>query len=198
MNLLKWKELAKRKSELGNKINNVHGTITKRKLGEKPSEESSAKVFKPVTTKLDDVIVTNLKRPRTQLKRGRKRDIIDDIDYAREVDPYEDMDIEGLIDFGDYVPPQQNKQIVPKPPTYEEDVLEGKKQIYMNPDLSPYEAPPEYEYPEGDDDEDVDYTLDKEDADNVILDDIGLRNYDDVEKTLNQEIMTSKKTKDLC
>ena len=114
MSLLKWKELAKRKSELGNKINNVHGTITKRKLGEKASEESSAKVFKPVTTKLDDVIVSNLKRPRTQLKRGRKRDIIDDIDYAREVDPYEDMDIEGLIDFGDYVPPQQNKQIVPK------------------------------------------------------------------------------------
>ena len=67
----------------------------------------------------------------------------------------------------------------------------------MNPDLSPYEAPPEYEYPEGDDDEDVDYTLDKEDADNVILDEIGLPTYDDVEKTLNQEIMTSKKTKDL-
>ena len=65
----------------------------------------------------------------------------------------------------------------------------------MNPDLSPYEAPPEYEYPEDDDDEDVDYTLDKEDTDNAILDDIGLRSYDNVEKTLNQEIMTPEKQK---
>ena len=65
----------------------------------------------------------------------------------------------------------------------------------MNPDVSPYEAPPEYEYPEDDDDEDVDYTLDKEDADNAILDDIGLRSYDTVEKTLNQEIMTPEKQK---
>ena len=79
-------------------------------------------MFKPITTKLDDVIVSNFRRPKTQLKRGKKGVVIDDIDYAPEVNPYEDMDIEGLIDFGDYVPPQQNKQIiiVPKPPTYEE------------------------------------------------------------------------------
>ena len=44
MSLLKWKELAKRESELGNKINYVHDTITKHKLGEKTSEESLAKV----------------------------------------------------------------------------------------------------------------------------------------------------------
>ena len=122
MSLLKWKEVAKRKSELGDKINYVHDTITKRKLGEKTSEESLANVFKPVTTKLDDVIVSNLRRPRTQLKRGKRGVIIDDIDYAPEVDPYEDMDIEGLIGFRDYVPPQQNRQIVPKPPTYEESL----------------------------------------------------------------------------
>ena len=92
-----WQELAKRKSELGNKINYVHDTITKRKLGEKTSEESLAKVFKPVTTKLDDVIVSNLKIPKRKPKRGKKGVIIDDIDYAPEVDPYEDMDIEGFI-----------------------------------------------------------------------------------------------------
>ena len=76
MSLLKWKELAKRKSELGNKINYVHDTMTKQKLGEKTSEESLEKVFKPVTTKLDDVIVSNLWRPRIQLKRGKKKEIL--------------------------------------------------------------------------------------------------------------------------
>ena len=136
MSLLKWKQLAKGKSELGNKINCVHDAITEKKLGEKTSEKSFEKVFKPITSKLDDVIVSNLKIAKRQPKRGKKEDI--NIDYYPEVDPYEDMDIEGLIDFGDYVPPQQEKQLVQKPPTYEEslkDVLEGKKQIYMNPDI---------------------------------------------------------------
>ena len=49
----------------------------------------------------------------------RRGDIITEIDYAPDVDPYEDMDIEGLLDFGDYVPPQQDKQPVTKPPSYE-------------------------------------------------------------------------------
>ena len=60
MSLLKWKELAKRKSELGDKINSVHDTITKYDISQQTSQESLAKVFKPVTSKLDDVIDSNL------------------------------------------------------------------------------------------------------------------------------------------
>ena len=33
------------------------------------------------------------------------------IDYAPEVDPYEDMDVEGLMNLEDYVAPQTEKQI---------------------------------------------------------------------------------------
>ena len=33
MSLLKWKELAKQKTELGNKINFVHDTILKKSIG---------------------------------------------------------------------------------------------------------------------------------------------------------------------
>ena len=36
------------------------------------------------------------------------------VDYAPEVDPYEDMDVEGLSNLEDYVPPQGEKQIAPK------------------------------------------------------------------------------------
>ena len=64
MSLLKWKKLAKQKTELGNKINFVHDTILKKQLGEKTSQESLQKVFKPITTKLDDVAFRNLNIPR--------------------------------------------------------------------------------------------------------------------------------------
>ena len=39
--------------------------------------------------------------------------------------------------------------------------------------------PPEYE-----EDEEIDYALDEEDSANMILDDLGLSNYDDIEKQM--------------
>ena len=50
--------------------------------------------------------------------------------------------------------------------------------------------PPEYE-----EDEEIDYALDEEDSANMILDDLGLSNYDDIEKQLNQPEMTQQKIK---
>ena len=194
MSLLKWKKLAKQKTELGNKINFVHDTILKKQLGEKTSQESLQKVFKPITTKLDDVAFMNLNIPRLK-KRGRNRGVPD---YAVGVED-EDGGIPdyGLDDFFDEgLVPENKKQIVPKPPTYEEslkDILEGKKQIYVDPQYFPEEPqdlPPEYE-----EDEEIDYALDEEDSDNMILDDLGLSNYDDIEKQLKQPEMTPRKIK---
>ena len=194
MSLLKWKKLAKQKTELGNKINFVHDTILKKQLGEKTSQESLQKVFKPITTKLDDVAFMNLNIPRLK-KRGRNRGVPD---YAVGVED-EDGGIPdyGLDDFFDEgLVPENKKQIVPKPPTYEEslkDILEGKKQIYVDPQYFPEEPqdlPPEYE-----EDEEIDYALDEEDSDNMILDDLGLSNYDDIEKQINQPEMTQLKIK---
>ena len=186
MSLLEWKKLAKQKTELGNKINFVHDTILKNQLGEKTSQESLQKVFKPITTKLDDVAFMNLNIPRLK-KRGRNRGVPD---YAVGVED-EDGGIPdyGLDDFFDEgLVPENEKQIVPKPPTYEEslkDILEGKKQIYVDPQYFPEEPqdmPPEYEE-------------DEEDSDNAILDDLGISNYDDIEKQLNQPEMTQRKIK---
>ena len=194
MSLLEWKKLAKQKTELGNKINFVHDTILKNQLGEKTSQESLQKVFKPITTKLDDVVFRNLNIPRLK-KRGRNRGVPD---YAVGVED-EDGGIPdyGLDDFFDEgLVPENKKQIVPKPPTYKEslmDVLEGKKQIYVDPQYfpeKPQDLPPEYE-----EDEEIDYALDEEDSDNMILDDLELSNYDDIEKQLNQPEMTPQKTK---
>ena len=109
----------------------------------------------------------------------------------------EDIPDYGLDDFFDEgLVPENEKQIVPKPPTYEEslkDILEGKKQIYVDPQYFPEEPqdmPPEYE-----EDEEIDYALDEEDSANMILDDLGISNYDDIEKRLNQPEMTQKKIK---
>lgn len=66
MSLLKWQEIAKRKTDLGHKINFVHNTILKNKLGEKASEATIQKVFSPITSKLDDTAFRNMNlgRPR--------------------------------------------------------------------------------------------------------------------------------------
>jgi len=193
MSLLKWKELAKSKTKLGNRINYVHDLITQHKIGQETSQDSFAKVFKPVTSKLDEVIESdsNLRMP--QKRRPRKRGEVPNygIDIEDEV---EDMGLDDL--FGDEVPPQQEKQLVPKPPTYEEtlqDLMEGEKKIYVDPQYfpqDPQELPPEY-----DDDEEVDYAIDDKDMNNEILDAIGITNYESVDMTLNQPEMTPDKRK---
>ena len=184
MSLLEWKKLAKQKTELGNKINFVHDTILKNQLGEKISKESFQKVFKPITTKLDDVAFRNLNIPRLTKKRGKKLGVPD---YGIALED-EDIPDYGLDDFFDEgLVPENEKQIVPKPPTYEEslkDVLEGKKQTYVDPQ----DMPPEYE-----EDEEIDYALDEEDSVNMILDELELSNYDDIEKQINQPEMTQRK-----
>ena len=162
-------------------------------MGEKTSQESFQKAFKPITTKLDDVVLRNFNIPRLTKKRGKKLGVPD---YGIALED-EDIPDYGLDDFFDEgLVPENEKQIVPKPPTYEEslqDILEGKKQIYVNPQYFPEEPqdmPPEYE-----EDEEIDYALDEEDSANTILDDLGLPNYDAIEKQLNQPEMTQKRIK---
>ena len=71
-----------------------------------------------------------------------------------------------------------------------EDTLEGKKDIYVDPQYFPQEPPPEY-----DEDEEIDYTINDYDLSNKILDDVGIQNYEDIDYQLKQPEMTPKKTK---
>lgn len=195
MSLLRWKELAKSKSDLGDKINYVKNAITQNNIGQQTSQESFSKVFKPVTSKLDDVIKSNLqiaKVPKNRVKKGMRGEM-EAPDYYPEVDPFEDMDVDNLFD--EPVMPQNEKQIVPKPPTYEEslkDLLEGNKEIYVDPQYFPEyedELPPEY------DEDEIDYALDADDEVSEILEDVGIDDYDVVQMKLDQPEMTPKKTK---
>ena len=185
MSLLKWKEMGKSKSALGKKINFVQNAITQKKLGEETSHAQYEKMLRPITTKLDDVVVPNLRVPRRvslpAQPAKRKKVKTGEIDYYPEVDPFEDMDIEGLFD--EAVPPQAKKQIssaatAGPPPSY----YEMTKELGDDP-------PPEYE-----EDDSPDYALapgDETEAEssetkeaNKLLELLNIRTYDIVDAAL--------------
>ena len=101
------------------------------------------------------------------------------IDYAPEVDPYEEMDVEGLLDLEDYVPPQGEEHIAKAPPKYEMD-----PSFWQIPD----EPPPPYE--EEEEQPALEASPEEgEDEANKILDGLELPIDDDVEKRLAEPEM---------
>ena len=72
MSLLKWQEMARSKSALGKKINFVHDAITQKKLGDETSQIGFEKMFKPITSKLDESIASNL-RSRSSFQPRKKK-----------------------------------------------------------------------------------------------------------------------------
>ena len=104
------------------------------------------------------------------------------------------MHVDDLFD--ERIQPEQNKHLVPKPPTYEgslADKIKEGKQIcvdlqYLPPE--PEDLPPEY-----DEDEVPDYALGEEDRTAKILKDLEIADYDNVNKILSQPEMTPQKTR---
>ena len=112
MSLIRWRELAKRKTMVGDKISFVYDTLTKAKLGEETSQLAYEKIFRPITSKMDvstsDGTSISSTKPTSIVK--KKPSCTKEIDYYPDVDPYEEMDVEGLIDFGEEVLPGEEKQ----------------------------------------------------------------------------------------
>ena len=109
------------------------------------------------------------------------------------------MDVEGLLNLEDYVLPQGEKRIAPKPPEYQK--------FEMDPsywELDPEEPPPLYEdlsiaedkkaieAPPDDDDDDDEGSGSVSEA-NKILNHLDLPIYDDVQMRLDQPEMTATK-----
>ena len=188
MSLLKWKEMAEKRSELGKKINTVRDTIKQKKISDQMGEVEAEKLFKPITSELKE-----LTAPKAPLRRlVKKKRPVPDYGIAID-DEVPDYGLEDL--FGDQVLPQNDKQLVPKPPSYEdvlEDLASGKKQMYIDPEYmyEPEDLPPEYE-----EEEVPDYNILEEDRINQALDQLGIPNYDDVELRLTEKDMDNKKSK---
>ena len=196
MSLSKWKELADRKAKTGQMKRNLFDEITEEKIRSKTTDQAIAKTFR--LDRLDQIAEQTKPKPRRRIQIPRiNRE--GGIDYAPEVDPYEDMDVEGLLNLEDYVPPQAEKQIakIPKKaPKYEMDPsfwqLDDPPPLYEEKDPLAIEEPP-------DDDEDDEF-VDAEEGEaeegdvveeaNKILDELGLPNYYDVEMRLDEPEMT--------
>ena len=180
MSLLKWKEMAEKRSELGKKINTVRDTIKQKKISDQMGEVEAEKLFKPITSELKE-----LTAPKAPLRRlVKKKRPVPDYGIAID-DEVPDYGLEDL--FGDQVLPQNDKQLVSKPPSYEDvlkDLASGEKHMYEPEDL-----PPEYE------EEVPDYEILEEDSINQVLDSLSLPNYDDVDLQLEEENMNDKKRK---
>ena len=187
MSLLKWKEIAEKRSELGKKINTVRETIKQKKISDQMGEAEAEKLFKPITSGLKDLTL-----PKMPLRRlPKKKRPVPDYGIAID-DEVPDYGLEDL--FGDQVLPQNDKQLVPKPPSYEDilkDLASGEKQMYIDPAFmyEPEDLPPEYE------EEVPDYEILEEDRINQALDELQIPNYDEVELRLQQEEMNDIKRK---
>ena len=190
MSLLKWKELAQKRSELGKQINTVKETIKQKSISDQMGEVEAEKLFKPITSGLKELTAPKALMRRLAKKKGPVPD------YGLEIGDDEEVPDYGLEDlFGEQVQPQNEKQLVPKPPSYEDvlgDIASGEKKIYIDPEYM-YEQedlPPEYEEEEG-----PDYNIIEEDAVNQALDTLNIPNYDAVELILTQEGMDDAKRK---
>ena len=184
MSLSRWKRLAQRKTKSGQAVNELYDDITEEKIRSKTTDAAIAKTFRlDRLDRLDQIAEQTKPRQRRRVPLRPRMDTDGGIDYVPEVDPYEEMDVEGLLDLEDYVPPQAEKQIAKAPPQYEMD-----PSFWQIPD----EPPPPYE------EEEEQPALEAppqegEDEANKILDGLELPNYDDVEKRLAQPEMNDER-----
>ena len=185
MSLLKWKEMAEKRSKIGQDINTIRETLKQKKITDTMSDVEADKLFKPITSGLKE-----LTQPQPIKRRLlRKKAEVPDYGINIEDEGIPDYNLEDLFDEG--VQPQNTKQLVPKPPSYDEvlkDLETGKKKISINPEYMPQlEDPPEYE-----EDEVPDYGIFEEDRINETLDELGITNYDEIEAQINRDDMTEK------
>ena len=176
MSLSRWKELAQRKTKVGRAVNQLYDDITEEKIGSKTTDQAIAKTFR--LNRLDQIAEQTKPKHRRRVPLRPRVNPDGGIDYAPEVDPHEEMDVEGLLNLEDYVPPQAEKQIAKKPPQYQMD-----PSFWQIPD----EPPPPYE-----EEEEEQLALEappEEDEANKLLDQLDLPNYDDVEKRLAEPEM---------
>ena len=93
---------------------NLVDEITTEKMRSKTTDEAVANTFR--LDRLDQIA----EQTKPKAKRGVRFQIPrinrdEGIDYAPEVDPYEDEDVEGLLNLEDYVAPGAERQIATMP-----------------------------------------------------------------------------------
>ena len=142
MSLSKWKELAAEKTKTGEIKQNLFDEITAEKIRSKTTDQAIAKTFR--LDRLDQIA----EQTKPKAKKGVRLQIPRinrdaGLDYAPEVDPYEDMDVEGLLNLEDYVAPG----VAPEAENQIAKMSKEAPKYEMDPSFwqLPAEPPPLYE-----------------------------------------------------
>ena len=153
------------------------------------SDVEAEKLFKPITSGLKELSKPQTVKRRITRKKAPFGGVAPDYGINIEDEGIPDYNLEDLFDEG--VQPQNTKQLVPKPPSYDDvlkDLESGKKKISIDPEFIPQlEDPPEY-----DEDEVPDYGILEEDRINETLDQLGISNYYDIESQINRDDISEK------
>ena len=194
MSLQKWKEMAEKTTKAGQTVNAIREAIKQKKIADIMGEAEAERLFRPITSGLKDLKLTQTKPAKRMVRKKAQGGFPPDYGINIEDEGIPDYNLEDLFDEG--VQPQSTKQLVPKPPSYDDflkDLESGEKKISVDPEFMPQlEAIPGEYPPEYDEDEVPDYSIFDEDRINETLDELGISNYDDIEAQLNRVDMTAK------
>ena len=182
--------MAEKSTKAGQTVNAIRETIKQKKITDTMTDIEAEKLFQPITTGLKDLKLTQTKPAKRMVrKKAPFGGVAPDYGINIEDEGIPDYNLEDLFDEG--VQPQDTKQLVPKPPSYDDvlkDLESGKKKISIDPEFIPQlEDPPEY-----DEDEVPDYGIFEEDRINETLDQLGISNYYDIESQINRDDISEK------
>ena len=189
--------LADSKAKTGEMKRNLFDKITEEKIRSKTTDQAIAKTFR--LDRLDQIAEQTKPKFRRRVQFRPEMDRDGGVDYAPEVDAYEDMDVEGLLNLEDYVAPgvapEAEKQIAKMPskaPKYEMDPSFWQLDpppLYEEKDPLAIEGPEEANH--DDDDDDGEGEGEGKSEANKILDGLEFPNYVNVEKRLAEPEMTA-------
>ena len=186
--------MAEKSTKTGQTVNAIRESIKQKKIADTMGEAEAEKLFQPITTGLKDLKLAQNKPAKRFFKKKAPGGVAPDYGINIEDEGIPDYNLEDLFDEG--VQPQDTKQLVPKPPSYEDvlkDLESGKKKISVDPEYMPQlEEIPEEDPPEYDEDDVPDYEILEEDRINETLDQLGISNYYEIESQLKRDDMSQK------
>ena len=186
--------MAEKTTKAGQTVNAIRESIKQKKIADIMGEAEAERLFRPITSGLKDLKLTQTKPAKRMVRKKAPGGFPPDYGINIEDEGIPDYNLEDLFDEG--VQPQSTKQLVPKPPSYDDflkDLESGEKKISIDPEFMPQlEEIPGEDPPDYDEDEVPDYSILDEDRINETLDQLGVSNYADIEAQLNRVDMTAK------
>ena len=182
--------MADKKSKVGQDVNTIRETIKQKKISETLGESEAEKLFRPITKGLKDLAGPNLKKLVRKKAKGPDYGLKDD-----DVLLLPDYNIGNLFDDEDAVEPQEAKQIMEQPPSYDDVMRDVLKEAAFGKKDDPND-----EDEDEDEEEEVfgpDYSIHEEDEIDTVLSELDLPKYDDIQEMLREDLPKETKQENM-